>query len=43
LIADGKEQRMKQDTSVGKRYRLPTKTEKDRLLRVLKERRKSKK
>jgi len=38
LIADGKEQRTKQDTSLGKRYRLPTKTEKDALLRVLKER-----
>lgn len=41
LIADGKEQRIKQDTTVGKRYRLPTKTEKTALLRVLKKRRKS--
>lgn len=40
LISEGKEQRTKQDTSVGKRYRLPTKTEKDALLRVLKKRRK---
>lgn len=40
-IAEGKERRTKQDTSLGKRYRLPTKSEKDALLRVLKERRKS--
>jgi len=40
LIADGKEQRIRQDTSIGKRYRLPTKTEKDALLRLLKKRRK---
>lgn len=40
LIADGKEQRIKQDTSIGKRYRLPTKIEKDALLRVLKNRKK---
>lgn len=40
LIAEGKAQRTKQNTSVGKRYRLPTKSEKDALLRVLKERRK---
>ena len=39
LIAEGKEQRTKQDTSLGKRYRLPTKSEKDALLRVLKKRR----
>ena len=38
-IADGAERRMKQDTSLGKRYRLPTKTEKNALLRVLKQRR----
>ena len=38
LIASGKEQRIRQDTSVGRRYRLPTKTEKDALLRVLKKR-----
>ena len=41
LIADGAEQRTKQDTSLGKRYRLPTKTEKNALLRVLKQRRSS--
>jgi methionyl-tRNA formyltransferase len=40
LIAAGKEQRTKQDTSLGKRYRLPTKIEKDALLRVLKKRKK---
>jgi len=40
MIADGKAQRMKQDASLGKRYRLPTKTEKDALLRVLKNRQK---
>jgi folate-dependent phosphoribosylglycinamide formyltransferase PurN len=40
LIAEGKEQRIKQDTSLGKRYRLPTKTEKDALLRVLRKRKK---
>jgi methionyl-tRNA formyltransferase len=38
-IAEGKETRTKQDTSVGKRYRLPTKSEKDGLLRVLRKRR----
>lgn len=38
LIAEDKERRTKQDTSLGKRYRLPTKTEKDALLRVLKKR-----
>jgi len=41
LIADGKEQRIKQDTSVGKRYRLPTKNEKNALLHVLKKRQKA--
>jgi methionyl-tRNA formyltransferase len=41
LIASGEERRTKQDTSLGKRYRLPTKTEKDRLLRVLKKRKKA--
>jgi methionyl-tRNA formyltransferase len=41
LIARGEERRTKQDTSLGKRYRLPTKTEKDRLLRVLKKRKKA--
>ncbi|HSK70476.1 MAG TPA: formyltransferase family protein [Pyrinomonadaceae bacterium] len=40
LIADGKERRIKQDTSIGKRYRLPTKAEKDELLRILKKRKK---
>lgn len=38
LIADGAEPRIKQDTSLGKRYRLPVKSEKDRLLRILKKR-----
>ncbi len=38
LIADGNETRTKQDTTLGKRYRLPTKTEKDQILRVLKKR-----
>ncbi len=37
-IADGKEQRIKQDTTIGKRYRLPVKTEKDQLLSILKKR-----
>ncbi len=37
-IAAGKEQRTKQDTSLGKRYRLPVKTEKDQLLSILKKR-----
>ena len=40
LIAEGREQRTKQDTTLGKRYRLPTKSEKNALLRVLKKRRK---
>lgn len=38
LIADGNESRIKQDTSLGKRYRLPTKKEKDALARILKNR-----
>ena len=38
-IASGKVQRTKQDTSIGKRYRLPTKREKDELMKILKERR----
>jgi folate-dependent phosphoribosylglycinamide formyltransferase PurN len=38
LIAEENDQRVKQDTSLGKRYRLPTKTEKNALLRVLKKR-----
>ncbi len=38
LISEGKEQRAKQDTSFGKRYKLPIKSEKDALLRVLKKR-----
>jgi folate-dependent phosphoribosylglycinamide formyltransferase PurN len=37
-IADGTEQRIKQDLSLGKRYRLPIKSEKDAMLRVLKQR-----
>lgn len=37
-IAAGKEQRVKQDTTIGKRYRMPVKSEKNRLLRVLKRR-----
>jgi folate-dependent phosphoribosylglycinamide formyltransferase PurN len=37
-IAAGKEQRTKQDTTIGKRYRLPIKTEKDQLLSILKKR-----
>jgi methionyl-tRNA formyltransferase len=40
LIAEGKEQRIEQDTSIGKRYRLPTKAEKSELLRILKKRKK---
>ena len=43
LIADGKERRTKQDTTIGKRYRLPTKIEKDALLHVLKERQSARK
>lgn len=39
-IAGGTENRVKQDLSIGKRYRLPVKSEKDAMLRVLKERRK---
>lgn len=39
-IAQEIEQRTKQDTSIGKRYRLPTKREKDELVRILKERNK---
>jgi folate-dependent phosphoribosylglycinamide formyltransferase PurN len=38
LISVGENQRMKQDPSLGKRYRLPTKKEKDALLQVLKKR-----
>lgn len=38
LIAEGRATRTKQDTSLGRRYRLPLKSEKDRLLRVLRER-----
>lgn len=40
LIAAERERRTKQDTTLGKRYRLPTKSEKDELLRILKKRRK---
>ena len=39
LITKGEEQRISQDATLGKRYRLPTKAEKDALLRVLKKRR----
>lgn len=38
-IAKGEETRAKQDISIGKRYRIPTKKEKDTMIRVLKERR----
>jgi len=37
-IAAGTEKRTGQDTSIGKRYRLPTKREKDEMIRVLVER-----
>ncbi len=37
-IAKGEEQRTKQDISIGKRYRIPTKKEKDELARILKKR-----
>ena len=37
-IAKGTEKRTKQDTTLGKRYRLPTKREKDELVRILKKR-----
>ena len=40
LISEGKEQRTKQDTTIGKRYRLPVKSEKDALLRILRKRQK---
>ncbi len=42
-IAAGTENRIKQDLSIGKRYRLPVKSEKDAMLRVLKERQKGNK
>lgn len=41
-IAEGTEQKIKQDLSLGKRYRLPVKSEKNAMLRVLKERKKKK-
>ena len=41
-IALGEEQRTAQDTSIGKRYRLPTKREKDELLGLLERRFQSK-
>ncbi len=41
-IAGGAQQRIKQDLSIGKRYRLPVKSEKDAMVRVLRERRKAK-
>lgn len=40
LISEGRERRTKQDTSLGKRYRLPVKSEKDALLRLLRKRQK---
>lgn len=40
-IAAGTEQRVKQDLSLGKRYRLPVKAEKDAMLRILKKRRRA--
>ena len=40
-IAAGEEQRTKQDTSIGKRYKLPIKSEKNELLRLLTKRQKS--
>jgi folate-dependent phosphoribosylglycinamide formyltransferase PurN len=40
MIADGSEHRIKQDISIGKRYRLPTKIEKDALVQVLIQRKK---
>lgn len=40
-IADGTAVRTRQDTSIGKRYKLPTKSEKDELLRVLNKRQKA--
>lgn len=41
-IAEEKENRFKQDLSIGKRYRLPVKSEKDAMLRVLKQRQENK-
>ena len=40
-IAAGSETRIPQDTTLGKRYKLPTKSEKDELLRVLTKRQKA--
>lgn len=40
-IAEGKEQRTTQDTTIGKRYKLPIKSEKNELLRVLRKRQKA--
>ena len=40
-IADGTAVRTRQDISIGKRYKLPTKSEKDELLRVLNKRQKA--
>lgn len=37
-IARGEEERTVQDTNIGKRYRLPTKREKDELVKILKKR-----
>lgn len=41
LIAENKEERKTQDTTIGKRYRLPVKKEKDELGKRLRERRKT--
>lgn len=40
-VAQGKQLRTKQDPAIGKRYRLPIKSEKDQLLRLLRMRQKS--
>ncbi len=40
-IAEGKQKQIKQDTTIGKRYKLPFKSEKDRLLRILRKRSKA--
>lgn len=40
LISEGKAPRKRQDTTLGKRYRLPVKSEKNALLRILRERQK---
>ena len=40
LISEGRETRTRQDTSLGRRYRLPVKSEKDALLDILRKRQK---